>query len=62
MPCVKKPYPSSDQALKRARNIELAEHKALYSYKCRDCGKWHLTSKRPAKRSYKRKADGRRMR
>ena len=60
--CVKKVYPSKTQALKRARNLELTEHKPLYAYECKLCGYVHLTSKKPPKRSYKRKRDGKRLR
>lgn len=62
MSCLKKAYPSKEQANKRARNIEAEEGKRLWSYKCVTCADWHLTSKRPAKRSYKRKLDGKRVR
>ncbi len=62
MACAKKPYPSKVQALKRARNIELTEGRPLWAYECSSCGDWHLTSKRPAKRSYKQKRDGKRVR
>jgi hypothetical protein len=62
MPCVKKIYPSKTQALKRAANLELTEHKHLYAYECKRCKHWHLTSKRPPKRSYKKKRDGKRLR
>jgi hypothetical protein len=59
--CSKKAYSNQDQAEKRGRNIEAVEGKKLWTYCCTTCGKWHLTSKRPAKRSYKCR-DGKRNR
>jgi hypothetical protein len=61
MPCIKKPYPSRRVALRRSINLSIEENKLLWVYRC-TCGKWHLTSKRPAKRSYKQKRDGKRLR
>lgn len=57
----KKPYTSKAQAEKRAANLEKEEGKPLWAYLCA-CGKWHLTSKKPAKRSYKSKLTGKRNR
>jgi hypothetical protein len=62
MGCAKKAYPSKTQALKRASNIEAEEGRSLWAYECLRCGNYHLTSKRPAKRSYKQKRDGKRVR
>lgn len=61
MACRKKAYGTKGAAQRRADNLSKEEGKPLYVYQCLSCLMWHLTKKRPAKRSYKDKA-GRRKR
>lgn len=61
MGCEKRTYPSKAQADKRAVKLSQEVGYPLFTYKCLDCGRYHLTSKKPAKRSHKG-LDGRRKR
>ncbi len=58
MACAKKSYRTRAQAQARADNLSKQEGKALYVYQCLTCDRWHLTKKRPAKRSFKSKVTG----
>jgi hypothetical protein len=62
MACAKKSYGTKAAAQRRANNLSKEEGKPLYVYQCLSCLMYHLTSKRPPKRSYKRKSDGKRLR
>jgi hypothetical protein len=55
MACVKKAYPNKAAAERRAANHSVEVGYPLYVYQCYVCLKWHLTKKRPAKRSFKSK-------
>lgn len=54
--CKKKAYGTKAAAQRRAANLSKEEGKPLYVYQCLSCFMWHLTKKRPVKRSYKDKA------
>lgn len=56
MACIKKAYKSKADAQRRADTLSKEEGKALYVYQCLTCLKYHLTKRRPAKRSYKDRA------
>lgn len=49
MPCKKKSFKSFRTAEKKAIEISLSNktigHNNLMPYKCKNCGKWHLTSR-----------------
>ncbi len=62
MACEKKSYPNKAQAEKRAKKLSEEEGKPLYAYQCLACKRWHLTKKRPAKRSFKSRITGKRNR
>lgn len=57
---MKKAYSTKAAAQRRADNLSKEEGKALFVYQCLSCLKYHLTSKRPSKRSYKDRAGKRR--
>jgi len=54
----KKAYKSKADAQRRAKTLERQEGKPLFVYQCLTCLKWHLTKKRPAKRSFKSQVTG----
>jgi len=53
MTCAKKAYKSKADAQRRADALSKEEGKALYVYQCLTCLRYHLTKRRPQKRSYR---------
>ncbi len=51
--CKKKAYGTKAAAQRRADNLSKEEGKPLYVYQCLSCLMWHLTKRKPQKRSYK---------
>jgi len=51
----KKAYKTKSSAQRRADKHQKEVGYPLFVYQCSTCFKWHLTKKRPAKRSFKSK-------